>query len=473
MMTEIAVPVPARFWWLKRLTAVGLLVFIFLLGVRLWWEHVAQQQLDAEIDAARARGEPALIDDFNSPAADVPPDAQNAAVQLNAAAISVSYNAAQTAFDNHYTSNTAMTDVDRKLLYGLVVANAKAIALSRVAADLPRVDWQLKVQSPVSAILLPALNSQRGLANLMRYAAIDHHLHGDDAQTVEDLRDLFRQSDVGEQYGPFMVTHLVGIGISALAADSVSSVAGDLKIGQNGASQEQIRRLIGQILDEREYQWAGENIFYGERLLATDSNGAIPFITPRPNLTVPAFIQPMLTLDIARVFAGETAMAHAMREPTYLAALAKFPPAPNRNGLSPLRTISHVYSTMIMPSFSKLVITHFRGLMDRRAAALLLAIRLYEVDHGAPPAKLDLLVPDYLPAIPIDPFASDGHMMRYIATPGAEAVYSVGQNGRDDGGSMQPLRPVHGRPPVPWEMLDAVFLLHPAPLLPPATEPAQ
>jgi hypothetical protein len=181
----------------------------------------------------------------------------------------------------------------------------------------------------------------------------------------------------------------------------------------------------------------------------------------------------MLTSDISRVFADETVMAHAMREPTYSTASAKFPPAPNRNGLSPLRTIAHVYSTMIMPSFGRLVITHFRGLMDRRAAALLLAIRLYEVDHGAPPAKLDLLVPDYLPALPIDPFAPDGHVMRYIATPGAEAVYSVGENGRDDGGSMQPLRSIQGRPPDPWEMLDAVFLLNPAPPLPPATEPAQ
>src|SRR5579862_7882514 len=102
MMTEIAVPVPVRFWWLKRLTALGLLIFIILLGVRFWWGNLAQRQLDAEISQARSRGEPALIDDFNTPNAAVPPDAQNAAIQLNAAVLAISYNAAQTAFDNRF-----------------------------------------------------------------------------------------------------------------------------------------------------------------------------------------------------------------------------------------------------------------------------------------------------------------------------------------------------------------------------------
>ena len=45
------------------------------------------------------------------------------------------------------------------------------------------------------------------------HAAIDHHLHDNDAQTVEDLRDIFRESDAGEHYGPFMVIHLVAVGI--------------------------------------------------------------------------------------------------------------------------------------------------------------------------------------------------------------------------------------------------------------------
>ena len=118
MMAEIAVPV--RFWWLKRLAIAGLLLFIILLGIRLWWGRFAQRQLDMEISAARARGEPVLIDDFNRSLVDPLPDAQNAAVQLSAAASSIAYNSAQQAFDNRYDPDRTMTDADRKLLDGLI-----------------------------------------------------------------------------------------------------------------------------------------------------------------------------------------------------------------------------------------------------------------------------------------------------------------------------------------------------------------
>src|SRR5271155_1503822 len=102
-MAEITVPHPRRFWWLKRLTVAGLFLLLILFGLRLWWGRAAQLQLDAVIAAAQARGEPVLIDDFNEPDSDRPPDAQNAAVQFSAAAAAITYNAAQTSFDNRFS----------------------------------------------------------------------------------------------------------------------------------------------------------------------------------------------------------------------------------------------------------------------------------------------------------------------------------------------------------------------------------
>jgi type II secretory pathway pseudopilin PulG len=160
-----------------------------------------------------------------------------------------------------------------------------------------------------------------------------------------------------------------------------------------------------------------------------------------------------------------------MREPTFSAASTKLPILPLKGTFSPLYTLAHIYTLFIMPSVNRAVLTNYRDLTDRRAAAMLLAIRLYEADHGAAPANLYLLVPAYLPAVPVDPFSKDGHQLRYIATPRAEVVYSVGEDGRDDGGSTQLLRAISGRTPGPWDTIDAVFPLHPAPLLPPATEP--
>ena len=37
--------VPPRYWWLKRLGAAGLLSVVALVGLRLWWGHVAEARL--------------------------------------------------------------------------------------------------------------------------------------------------------------------------------------------------------------------------------------------------------------------------------------------------------------------------------------------------------------------------------------------------------------------------------------------
>ncbi|NLG34457.1 MAG: hypothetical protein GX548_03795 [Lentisphaerae bacterium] len=65
------------------------------------------------------------------------------------------------------------------------------------------------------------------------------------------------------------------------------------------------------------------------------------------------------------------------------------------------------------------------------ATRLLLACRAYEEATGHLPETLEELVPDYLPAIPRDPF--DGQPFRYSAE--RRLVYSVGENLADDGGT--------------------------------------
>jgi hypothetical protein len=69
----------------------------------------------------------------------------------------------------------------------------------------------------------------------------------------------------------------------------------------------------------------------------------------------------------------------------------------------------------------------------RRLAAVALAVRLLAVDHqGQLPATLDGLVPTYLVAVPDDPFS--GRPFRYIRDAKRPIVYSVGNDGIDDGG---------------------------------------
>jgi hypothetical protein len=58
--------------------------------------------------------------------------------------------------------------------------------------------------------------------------------------------------------------------------------------------------------------------------------------------------------------------------------------------------------------------TQFRTISERRATAVSLAAQLYRADRGHWPARLDELVPAYLPALPLDLYHDDGRPIGYV-----------------------------------------------------------
>jgi hypothetical protein len=79
----------------------------------------------------------------------------------------------------------------------------------------------------------------------------------------------------------------------------------------------------------------------------------------------------------------------------------------------------------------------FRALTERRMAAVALAVRLYELDHGRRPDRLDDLVPEYLPAVPRDPFAADNPPLGYAPNASPPVLYSMNEDGVDDHGCFE------------------------------------
>jgi hypothetical protein len=95
------------------------------------------------------------------------------------------------------------------------------------------------------------------------------------------------------------------------------------------------------------------------------------------------------------------------------------------------------------------------------ALRLIIACKRYQLKYGKPPDTLMALVPEFLDAIPVDPF--DGKPFRY--SPAGQVVYSVGANGIDDGGTGDPF-------PI-WSARRGLDLTMPInlPVLPPITVP--
>jgi len=74
-----------------------------------------------------------------------------------------------------------------------------------------------------------------------------------------------------------------------------------------------------------------------------------------------------------------------------------------------------------------------RSTADNNLLAATLALHAYKLDHGGYPAALSSLVPHYLPAVPGDPFSPG--QLQYRLRGNGYALYSIGPDGKDDGGT--------------------------------------
>ena len=106
-----------------------------------------------------------------------------------------------------------------------------------------------------------------------------------------------------------------------------------------------------------------------------------------------------------------------------------------------------------------------RQLADLHAAQLKVALRLYQAESGKPAATLDVLVPRYLPAIPVDPF--DGQPFRYRLSRGERIFGPDDLHAAGGNANAVPAAPLGaGGPEAPPRMMagpPAMNLVPPAP----------
>jgi hypothetical protein len=129
---------------------------------------------------------------------------------------------------------------------------------------------------------------------------------------------------------------------------------------------------------------------------------------------------------------------------TSLVAAAKLPFPQALDGISQweqqiseARAKGYLIAGLVLPNLAKALETSAARLGELRAAKTALAVERYRLAHGnALPAGLSALVPDYLAAVPVDPF--DGKPLRFKKiTPKGYMIYSIGRDRQDDGGITQ------------------------------------
>ena len=108
-----------------------------------------------------------------------------------------------------------------------------------------------------------------------------------------------------------------------------------------------------------------------------------------------------------------------------------------------------ILSRQLLPALGRCVVEDIKNTAGLRVAATAMAVERLRLASGALPKALGDLVPKYLAKIPTDPF--DGKPLRFKKLDKGYVVYSIGPNGKDDGGVYRSDKPSQ------WQILDITF----------------
>jgi len=467
--------------WGRVLGILALLLVLLLAGAHRLWGIGSARRLERLAGEYRAAGEPIEPADFVVTGV---ADADNAAFDLRAAAAMLDQpgDAAWAAFEKLIDPALPLRDDEVTAIRGVVAAHAPALALVTAARSKPAVDWKIRITTPVFAVLLPDLNGQRQLARFVAADALLAHHDGDHARAARRIDELLFIARATDRQ-PWIISHLVGVGITVLAADAASQAAPDLRVGNDSgaATRAHVDALIALLLDDAAQATARRWALMGERMGQLDTaraiaSGTLSFTQVQGMATrgtaAPGAVAAVGNYLMRPVAGGDgvimiryttDVIAAADAAPDWPAYRRAAPPVPAEIRQRPWR---HLLASTMLPSLDRAIETDFRSATERRLLAVALAARLYAVDHdGRMPARLEDLVPTYLPRVPLDAMA-DASPLRYVADADDPLVYSVGTNGADDGGNDNPVRPNQvdaGR----WQRIDAVLHLRRQPRPPP------
>ncbi len=456
---------PPRFWWTKRIAIGSVGLVLLVVGLVAGATAAARERLDSLVETYRAAGEPVYAKDFDF-SEQIPDDVNGATYYVKAENAFVWPAFKNSRLDinklNQAIANGAYDDyaaqIDR-----LISTNGAAIDLVKQGAQCSEVDWGYTVASPILGGIWPNLGVARKLATLLSIAAHRSHIERRDRDAIETLLLLQKMSRDRATGHAFIQVHLATTSWAAQACNAIEHVSHDLQIvnesnvtKSNHADRSQVQSLVNDLLDESRSSQSIELAIAGERAAFL---GTIDFINKRGAGGILRVVsKPMIwlyrpsLLNNGRIGVEHlSAFKSAASMATYPQTVARLPAA--------LETETSPFSgSMIyfMPYLDTSIELEFRSRALRRMAATALAIRLFESDRGHRPKTLAELVPEYLDAVPRDPFAEGDVAIRYLPRDESPILYSIGSDGVDDGGDFS-VR-VH-RSPIEHDFIDVVFFL--------------
>lgn len=427
--------------WIKvlgGLFAFGLIVVgvVFALGT------IATSRWQRFAADLRAAGQPLTFAEIEAVRPDVPSE-QNGAAVVSRNLEAISGATGERVLDDVFVFGADGRESD--FFTGIVRAgiepsrelldrNRRLLDELAALVDRPVGRFEFAHQANPLATLLPHLAPLRTAAKLQAVDGMVRLIDNDTDGAIDTV--VIRFSLAGTlQNEPTIISRLVQIAIQAQAVQGIEQIlrVAELNVVQLSRLDEQVNRaLAGQSMT-----WAlwGERAFGIETLEAvatgTISLNSIQTMAGSPG-AIPTFWLPTWLVRDNQLKAAQMygCLVDAADDPDALRAAAQ-----KMEAVAPALPLKYALIRILMPSLSRAVQLHVRITAHLRAARAALAAERFRLDAGRLPESLDELVPRYLEAVPIDPF--DGGPLRLVTTADGIVVYSIGEDGVDDGGIVQ------------------------------------
>jgi len=435
----------------SRWPVIGLFAFAFLAkAVSFGTLLILDNAVAAEARAMR-------VEAASMMQAALPPaiaDAENAAILHAQAAAAFAAAPDLKAADGLF--NAPAIDASSPAVGELLARHAGLLDTIRRAADMPACRFPRDWTRPSIDMLLAEVQSCRSEARLLALAARHELATGKPAEALADATRLGR---IGRQVGsePILISHLVGIAIDTTALSVVAEIlptltSADALLLDDPALRDLVAStpsLVRAINGEEAFGLStfanfadGREGIDGMGRLSGDPNVAVlPQEEPFSLLAEPlsavwrAFILPADIASYRRRFQGYRqlvtgAVDQSRTWPETQKQIDGIEAEISRTGPDGF------LSRLIVPATDAVLRSQCMAVARHRAAEVLLAATRERLATGAIPESIDALVPARLPSVPRDPFTTDAPL-RLKATPEEVLVWSVGPDGKDDGGPRQ------------------------------------
>jgi hypothetical protein len=297
---------------------------------------------------------------------------------------------------------------------------------------------------------MPHLNNIRNGAKLLKLEAILHAENGKPEEAVDSIISIFGLARSLSKE-PILISQLVRVACQALAVSTLEHT-----INRTGFTDEQLINLSQSFVNVEDTS-AMIRAFVGERCLfvsilkmpAAQIPPVLDMASNRPHplgalaislyrFTGLADMDSIIYLDLMNDYMKAIQLPPKERQEAAFAVDARFEETSR----------IHMLVYIMMPALSRCTTIDLRTAAQLRTARTGLAVQRYRLATGKLPDSLAELVPTYLDAVPKDPF--DGKELRYKKLETGFVVYSIGEDGSDDGGKEKPRK--RGRPPASWDV---------------------